>query len=259
MVAGRKVNASSATFEDGVAGDLRNGRRVKVEGALAGDVLMAIKVEFEENDAGSPSTGSVEGRISDFVAPSGFKVDGQPVDATQALFENGGVSDLVNGRRVRVTGTVNRGVLVASKVEFKSAPSLGKLEVEGAITDFVSPANFKVAGQSVDASTAIFSGGTVANLANGRKIGAEGTVDGTVLRATKVEIKDAPEHTEVSVKGVITTFVAASNFVVAARTIDASAAEFEHGTAADLAAGRMVEVEGVLNGSILSAKKVSFQ
>jgi hypothetical protein len=258
-VAGRQVNAASARFEDGGAGELRNGQRVEVEGVLAGDVLMATKVVFKVDDTASPSLGSLEGTITDFVAQARFKVDGQLVDAMQARFENGAANELANGRRVGVTGTVTGGVLVASKVEFKSAPAATTLEIEGAITDYVSAASFKVQGQTVDASKAAISGGTAADLGNGRKVGVVGALSDGVLRAAKVEIKDAPELTEASVKGVITDFVSVANFIVAARRVDASAATFEHGNAADLANGRTIEVEGRLNGAILVAKKVSFQ
>ena len=258
-VAGRKVNAGSARFEGGIAGDLRDGRRVEVEGVLAGDVLMATGVVFEADDAAAPSSGSLEGTITDFVSQARFKVDGQTVDATQALFQGGAAADLANGRRVGVVGTLTGGVLVAARVEFKSAQATATLEVEGAITDFVSAANFKVAGQLVDASTATISSGTMADLGKGRKVGVAGTVTGGVLRATKVEIKDAPELTEVSAKGTIANFVSVSSFTVAARSIDASAAAFENGSAANLANGRQVEVEGRLKNGILVANKVSFQ
>ena len=64
---------------------------------------------------------------------------------------------------------------------------------------------------------------------------------------------------EVSVKGTITNYVSVANFTVAARNIDASTATFEGGSAANLANGRKVEVEGRLKGAVLVAKKVSFQ
>jgi hypothetical protein len=258
-VAGRKVNASSAKFEGGLAGDLRDGRRVEVAGVLAGEVLMATAVAFKEDDATPPSTGSVEGTITDYISQARFRVDGQLVDAMQARFENGVAADLANGRRVGVVGTLAGGVLVASKVEFKSAPTATNLEVEGSITDFVSVASFRVEGQLVDASAATVTGGTPGDLANGRKVGVVGTLNSGVLRATKLEIKDAPELTEISVKGTITNFVSVANFIVAARSVDASGAKFEHGSAADLANGRKVEIEGTLKGAVLVAKKVSFQ
>ncbi len=257
-VGGIKVNAGSARFEDGVAADLRDGRRVEVEGVQAGDIVLAIVVEFEDGDAIPPSSSTVQGAITEYVSQARFKVAGQQVDAMQALFEGGVASDLANGRQVSVAGAMTGGVLVASKLVFTSPPSAPKLEVEGSITDFLSVANFKVAGQSVDASAATIANGTSANLVYGRKVGVVGTLVGGVLRATKIEIKDAPEQTEVSVKGVITSFVSISDFTVASRRIDASTATFEHGSAANLANGRHVEVEGRLDGEILVAKKVSF-
>ena len=86
-----------------------------------------------------------------------------------------------------------------------------------------------------------------------------GPVISGVLLATRIEVKDAPEQQEASVKGAITSFVSVANFTVAGRTVDASSATFEDGSAAQLANGRQVEVEGVLVGTVLRAKKVSFE
>ncbi|HTP45722.1 MAG TPA: DUF5666 domain-containing protein [Casimicrobiaceae bacterium] len=49
-----------------------------------------------------------------------------------------------------------------------------------------------------------------------------------------------------------------SNFTVAGRVIDASSAKFSDGTAADLANGKSVHVEGVLNGQMVKATEVEF-
>lgn len=258
-VGGRKVNASSAKFEQGVAADLADGRRVGIEGTLAGDVLMATKVEFKPTDTTTPTSVSIEGAITEFVSSANFKVALQQVDATGAMFEGGTAADLANGRRVGVEGTVSGGVLAARKVSIKAAPTAATLEVEGTITDFVSPASFKVAGQWVDASKATVRNGTVADLANGRKVEANGTVVSGVLQATAVELKDATELEGASASGKITEFVSAANFKVAGRVIDATAAVFEHGTAADLANGRQVEVAGKLVGGVLRAMKVEFE
>lgn len=258
-VAGRGINAASATFESGVAAELRDGRRVAVDGVLAGDVLMATRVTYRADDAAPPTQSSLEGTITEFVSVARFKVAGQAVDASQSAFEDGVAAELVNGREVTVKGTMNAGVLLAAKVTFKADRPTTTLEVEGAITDFASVASFKVGGQQVDASGASIESGTNADLANGRRIGAVGPLIGGVLRATRVEIKDAPEQVEASVKGAITDFVSIANFKVATRRIDATNAKFENGNAANLANGRKVEIEGGLNGEVLVAKKVSFQ
>jgi hypothetical protein len=56
----------------------------------------------------------------------------------------------------------------------------------GPITDFASKASFKVQGQSVDASTATFSGGTETDLGNGKLVRVEGALDAGVVKATIV-------------------------------------------------------------------------
>ena len=256
-VAGSMVNASSATFEQGVAADLADGRRVEVEGVFSGSVLLATRVVFESSaPAGSAS---IEGTIANFVSLANFQVAGRTIDATGAQITGGTAADLANGRRVQAEGTLTGGILVASKVSIEDAPTAQALEVEGPITAFVSIANFKVAGQTVDASKAAFTNGTAADLADGRRVAAKGSLVAGVLQATTIEIKDAPEAAETSVKGTITNFVSVANFVVAGRTIDATGATFENGTAADLASGRQVEVEGTLVGAVLRAKKVQFE
>jgi len=258
-VAGRAVNAGSAKFEGGVAADLANGRRVEVEGVLAGDILMATGVTFIPADSTPASPASLVGAITDFVSPAAFKVAGQSVDASRAAFADGGAANLANGRRVSVSGTVTGGVLVATNVTFQSNPPATTLEVQGAITDFASATSFRVSGQAVDASKATIANGTLADLVNGRRVTADGPLVGGVLKATKVEIMDAPEVAAASVEGAITDFVSVANFKVAARRIDASRASFENGTAANLANGRTVEVEGKLSGEVLVADKLSFQ
>ncbi len=256
-VGGRKVNANSAKFENGVAADLADGRRVEVQGTLSGDVLMASRVEFKSGEV-PPGVVDIKGTISAYVSKASFKVAGQAVDATGATFDGGTAADLADGRVVEVVGTIVNGILIATKVSI-DAPSAPTLEIEGTITDFVTPANFKVAGQAVDASSATVKNGKAADLANGRKVEAKGPVVAGVLKATTVELKDTSEQEDAEAHGTITNFVSVANFQVAGRTIDASGATFEDGTAAKLANGVRVEVEGKLVGPILVAKKVSFE
>ena len=81
-----------------------------------------------------------------------------------------------------------------------------------------------------------------------------------MLRATTVEIEDAPANgQEIHVQGVISGYVSAARFVVAGRTIDASAAEFGDGKATDLRDGRVVDVEGRLYDGVVRAKHVEFK
>lgn len=49
---------AGVTYEDGVAADLANGARVEVKGSVVGGVLVARKVEFEDEDADGGDDGS---------------------------------------------------------------------------------------------------------------------------------------------------------------------------------------------------------
>ena len=259
-VAEQRVNASGAKFENGRAGDLAVGVRVEAEGTLSAGILVATKIDVSVPDP-SPGTGSVtiSGSISGFVSRASFLVAGQPVDASSASFENGGASDLANGRTVEVTGSVTGGVLRATRVKFAQASTDDVLEVEGAIQSFTSVASFRVSGQTVDASGAAFSDGTASDLAVGRIVKVKGPLAGGVLKATRVEFEDAPEAEEVELKGTISAFVSVSSFVVASRAIDANGAKFENGQASDLANGRSVEVKGLVQGTVVRAKEVKFR
>jgi hypothetical protein len=230
-----------------------------VEGVLSGTVLLATKVTFKSDDDSKPAGSiEVEGTISAYVSLSSFTVAGQKVDASGAAFSGGTAASLANGVRVHVKGNLNGGVLVAGSVAIESSTTTTTVEVEGLISGFVSIANFTVSGQKIDASNATIKNGTAADLANGRKCKVKGTVAAGVLRATSLELEDAPEIEGAKVEGTITGFVSVSNFKVAGRTVDASSASFSHGTAADLANGKQVKIEGKLVGTVLEASKVEF-
>jgi hypothetical protein len=59
------------------------------------------------------------------------------------------------------------------------------------VTDFVSTASFRVAGQQVDGGAARFepAGSGAASIANGRFVEVEGSVVAGVLKAVKVELE----------------------------------------------------------------------
>jgi Domain of unknown function (DUF5666) len=59
----------------------------------------------------------------------------------------------------------------------------------GLVSDYVSKANFRVAGQKVDASAATFVGGAEADLLNGKSVTLEGKVADGVFKATKLTFR----------------------------------------------------------------------
>jgi hypothetical protein len=257
MVAGQLVNARSATYVGGAAVNLANGIVVAVSGTLTNGTLIASQVQFLGGNPGANNV-TVSGSISSFVSVSNFKVAGQRIDASSASFSNGNASNLANGRNVTVQGVTQGGTLVAQSVTFAQAPPATSLQVQGTISNFVSVSSFTVSGQLVNAAQATFSGGSASSLANGVSVNVQGTLQGNVLVATTVQIQGGGGPQQIELEGLITNFVSISNFTVAGRVVDATNAKFDGGTAANLANGVSVEVQGVLNGQVVQASEVGF-
>lgn len=147
----------------------------------------ALKVEDSDH-------AEVEGTISDFTSPASFSVDGLPVDATNAVFEDG-TSGLAVGARVEVEGTVVNGVLVARKVELKSDDDdrSSGFEIDGPITAAdAAVSTFVVRGVTVRYAAGVeFRDGSAANLTVGTRVEVKGALaaDGSTVDATRIEIK----------------------------------------------------------------------
>jgi hypothetical protein len=173
---------------------------------------------------------------------------------------------------VHVEGTVVNGVLNAKSVEFDdgesdagggaSNPPAGTEadDVDGAISAFISAASFVVHGVTIDASAATFVNGVVTDLANGKVVKVIGARTGLAMKATTVtfETGDTGDTELEDVDGTITAFTSAANFVVGGITVDASAATFVNGVAADLAIGKSVKILGTLTGTAMQATQVTF-
>jgi len=119
-VNGLPVNASNAAFPDGTAGIVL-GARVEVEGAIVNGVLVASKVELEDD---KNEDNELNGTISalNTVAKT-FVVRGVTVHySATTRFDDGSEANLANGRQVEVKGTLSAdGMRVeASRIEFKS-------------------------------------------------------------------------------------------------------------------------------------------
>ena len=109
-----------ADLSEVTGGRVSNGMFVEAEGRLTSDnplTIDAFRIEQEddglEDDAGEAE---LEGFVSGFVDTSNFKVDGQPVDASEAEFEPAGLV-LTDGMKVEVEGTIEDGILNADKVK----------------------------------------------------------------------------------------------------------------------------------------------
>jgi hypothetical protein len=114
------IDASSAEIEDG---PLALGRRVKVEGTLRGDVVVASKVRVLGPDGGAAY--ETRGRIM-AIDPAAriFELNGNRGRVSYArndvVFEGGTRNELAVGRRVSVTGALSADgtLLEARRIEF---------------------------------------------------------------------------------------------------------------------------------------------
>ncbi|WP_374511165.1 DUF5666 domain-containing protein [Niveibacterium sp.] len=179
------ANGSAASVDD-----LANGKRILVRGSFSAGVLVVSEVKFVP-DAGMGVR--LEGLLYALDATAKtFELNAVGVSWNDAtVFENGSASDLANGVKVEVTGTVSGGKVVATKIEIKRSDLPTMAEVRGVITDFVSATDFKVAGQKVTTTdTTVFKDGLVGALANGRIVEVRGTLNAGLLTATVVQFED---------------------------------------------------------------------
>jgi hypothetical protein len=66
----------------------------------------------------------IEGYVANFVSISDFEIDGYKVDASSAVIKNGTATDVVEGVKVEVEGTMTDGVLVAKLLVIKLQTSV---------------------------------------------------------------------------------------------------------------------------------------
>lgn len=122
-VNGVKVNAATATFPDGAAG-ITVGTRVEVEGTMSNGVLVAARVEIDDERHGQERHPfELHGLVESLnTAAKTFVVRGVTVAYGSASFDNGSAADLADGKRVEVKGkpSADRTQLNASIVKFES-------------------------------------------------------------------------------------------------------------------------------------------
>lgn len=226
---------------------------------------MQIGIEHQ-NLVASKATVSAEliGPVS-AVTMTGFtalgqtvRVNANPVQPT--VFD--GLTDLADldlGTIVEVHGqrAANQEIL-ATRVELKPA-ALAVARVTGTVTG-LSNRTFTIGGLTINADAAAVVPAATP-LANGQRVAAwtdAGYAGGTLAaRVVRIGGPAISSSATVVVDGVIAEFQSAANFTLAGVRVDAGAAQFAGGTAADLAAGRAVRVRGTY-GTVLRAERVDF-
>ena len=190
------IDYSGATLLGGLGtAQLADGLTVRVRAAAApvAGVLQAAQLQTwnavaqQANGAAS----SLAGVVTDYSSLGAFRLLGVAVDASSAQITGGLAAALGNGVKVEATGTVQNGVLVATKLQIRHVPGTGgpaSFTLKGTIGAFVSPSSFRVTGNPVDASggSVVFAGGTAGNLGNGVKVQIVGSqvVNGVLIADT---------------------------------------------------------------------------
>jgi Domain of unknown function (DUF5666) len=122
-VNGIEVDAGSARFEDGSGGILL-GARVKVRGRSSGGTLIAASVDVRSDDDAFGDGVDLRDAMRNLdTAAQTFSVRGVTVFyGNGPEFRNGSATDLADGKRVRVRGTLSadRTRVVATRIEFEN-------------------------------------------------------------------------------------------------------------------------------------------
>jgi Domain of unknown function (DUF5666) len=185
--------AATATFKNSdqtlsQKSEFGNTDKVLVKGAFEAGVFVVTQVVFSKGLTAVITR--AEGGITTIDAATGvFKINGTVVRTNTSTTFSGTTTNLKTGVHVEVEGTLVNGELVARKIEFHDAEDNVKAAVRGDVTDYVSISDFRLNGQKVNASNAVFDNGKASNIANGVQMEAKGKMVNGVLVADAVKFK----------------------------------------------------------------------
>ena len=256
-IVGQRVGIAAGTvFDDRLAGGLsglRVGDPLQVYGYLdrARGLIVATRIEPYAVASATKLRGPIE--AIDTLART-VTVGGQIVSTAVVGLPAG----VVVGNWVLVRVEVVGGTLRATRIEASTLRLDERQEarLEGRVTAFVSQNTFSVDGVAVNGN------GVASGVTLGARVEVEGTVSGGVVVASRVSVHDAADE-EIRLRGALANpSAAARSFVVRGVTVlYGSATAFENGSAADLLAGRAVDVRATLaaDGVRVQALRIKFE
>lgn len=270
IVEGKRFDTNDAQVEiddmpSATEDALRVGQIVEVRGRRDDDGnFQADRIRYDAEIRGPIASIDLEAQT--------LMVAGQQIRIVGATaFESGDLSSLAVDDSVEVSGQIDgEGRLVASYVE-RESEGRNEIEVTGRLAALDSAQRrFRVQSLDIDFGNANVAPPGV-TLANGQLVEVEGTLSGTLLTASRVEIEDAPsvsgdddfdDGTEVEIDGVIASLdVAAQSFMLRGTLVRyGSTTRFEEGRSEDLADGVLVEVEGIFGADgFIEADEIDFE
>lgn len=190
-VAGSQRSLNGVVLSGSAADHLSAGELVRVQGTLSSVDQSLVVASVQQLGAGVGSLpqgeAEIEGLVTSMLSASHFMLGNIQVDASSASVSPS-TAQITTGARVEVEGYVQAGVLKATKVEIENAQTLGEVEIEAPIEQFISLGNFVVRGQRCDATNATISHGTVADLKVGARVHLKGVKAGDVVTVTELEL-----------------------------------------------------------------------
>lgn len=180
--------SSSTVFRNGSRADLADGRRIRVSGTAGGSEFSAAEITFLES-ASTPIAVLLTGVSSD-LGPSGrLFINDTPVTVNAQTAITGGatgtIADLDGGQFLIVRAVRQGSELIARSIEIRLTLDDDFAHVIGYVAQFRDAADFRVAGQRVDARSASVTGGAVRDAAY---VVVEGSMIDGVLRARRVDV-----------------------------------------------------------------------
>ena len=244
--------------------DIQVGARIEVHGLLNTDSRGTVHLQATLIVKKLPATGTrLTGYVAQYNAAAGtFSLGSNVVTLGSATISPAGTA-LSNGQLVTVWSNADPAgnAVTADIVRVKWPTGTSQnVTVSGVISAYAGAASFRLRNMNVDASTAVIApNGAV--LTDGRYVVVAGSFDVKTnkLTATSVTVFTSAAPTTVELHGTVANFVSTASFTVRGVVVDASAARFTGGTAAQLANGVFVEVHGAVANNLVRAATVTVQ
>jgi hypothetical protein len=250
-VAGMTIQANSATVYEGIASasSLAVGQNVAVWGLQSGadgSQWIATRVAL------------IAAAVSRIVTTGLVVVAGVQRSVNGLALRGTAAAAMTAGQLVRVKGVPSDGGLQVEEFKVLGLPgdagSGRQVEVEGVVTQVMSPTRFMLGNIEVDSSAIPAAQG--AGVAAGLRIQVRGTQQGQLLRASALESESEQTLGQAEIEGAIQQYTSLASFVVRGQRCDASAAAITQGKASDLAVGVKVKVEGTKAGDVLRVSRL---
>ncbi len=253
-----QTNATQVKLEGASAATnaLKLGMVVTVKGKINADRVSGIADTISVEEV-------IEGPIS-VIGANSFTVLGQDIIVNETtLFEdNLKFRDFLEKDLVEVSGIVkSAGVITATRVERKA--ELTSYKLKGIVSALIASAHTFMIGQ-LTVNYASLTGLAAGVPTDGMLVEVKGTLDsGAVLVATslKTETLEVVDADKFEIEGYVGSVSnGGASFTVNNVNVQTSAAtEFKAGLITDLVAGAFVEIEGTLQGGVVTASKVGFR